>query len=91
VSNNGLISFDSPIPDYTGELFPLGQEVIAPFYADIDTRSTGEVFYRWESPEQSHDMNIWIGNLKVKQTASLVISQTEAKYPGIVIITYIAS
>ena len=47
VSTNGLVSFDGPLPEYTGELFPLGREVIAPFYADVDIRTSGDVFYRY--------------------------------------------
>lgn len=47
ISTNGLVSFDGELKEYTGELFPLGREVIAPFYADVDIRTTGEVFFRY--------------------------------------------
>ncbi|KAF6039100.1 Ndg [Bugula neritina] len=52
ISTNGLISFDGPLKEYAGELFPLGREVVAPFYADIDTTSSGDVFYR-ETKEEA--------------------------------------
>jgi hypothetical protein len=46
VDNNGLISFDSGISQYT----PVGMSAasfpaIAPYWADVDTRGTGQVWY----------------------------------------------
>ena len=45
---NGAISFTSPISQYTPDPFPLttNQEIIAPFWADVDTRGTGQISYR---------------------------------------------
>ena len=49
VSNNGLISFNSslPSPNHTPQTFPLANNpVVAPFWADVDTRGTGKVWIR---------------------------------------------
>lgn len=47
VNNNGDISFDGAVPIYTPQEFPLDDfPLIAPFWADVDTRGTGEVWYR---------------------------------------------
>jgi uncharacterized protein (TIGR03437 family) len=41
VNNNGNVTLDSPLDTYTANpLQDLGQEIIAPFWADVDTRGT---------------------------------------------------
>lgn len=45
VNNNGNISFDSPIGTYTPDAFPIAsQPMIAPYWGDVDTRGTGNVW-----------------------------------------------
>ncbi len=45
VNNNGNITFGGPVGSYTPNAFPVsGQPMIAPFWADVDTRGTGAVF-----------------------------------------------
>ena len=48
VNNNGVISFTRAVSDFTPEPFPLGNglQLIAPFWGDVDTTGTGEVWYR---------------------------------------------
>lgn len=42
VNNNGNITFDAALPTYTPfGLTGVSREIIAPFFADVDTRSTG--------------------------------------------------
>ena len=42
VNNNGNVTFDNSLWEYTpGSLASLGVEVIAPFWADVDTRGAG--------------------------------------------------
>lgn len=42
VNNNGNITFDAALPDYTPfGLKGVAREIIAPFFADVDTRSAG--------------------------------------------------
>jgi len=47
VNNNGDISFDAPVSSFTPSSFPVaGFPLIAPYWADVDTRGTGEVYFR---------------------------------------------
>ncbi len=50
VNNNGAISFTAGVTQHTPDPFPLNGalslELIAPFWADVDTRRTGTVWYR---------------------------------------------
>ncbi|XP_065911625.1 protein mesh-like isoform X3 [Dysidea avara] len=48
VSTNGAISFTRSISTYTPDQFPLNdsKEIIAPFWADVDTTGTGGISYR---------------------------------------------
>jgi len=47
VNTNGLLSFGTNINTYRADLvLPLGLPVIAPFLADVDTRMSGDVYYR---------------------------------------------
>ena len=50
MNNNGIISFNAPVGAYTPEPFPLeSTPLIAPYWADVDTRGTGIVRYRQTS------------------------------------------
>ena len=42
------ISLGSPITSYSSSPLPLSntQQVIAPYWADVDARGTGKIFYR---------------------------------------------
>ena len=48
MNNNGDISFTRSVPEYTPEAFPLSEslQIIAPYWADVDTRGVGSVWYR---------------------------------------------
>jgi len=48
VSTNGAISFTRPISTYNSNQFPLrdNKEIIAPFWADVDTTGIGGISYR---------------------------------------------
>ena len=48
VNNNGLLSFDAEVSQYTPQSFPLGdgRMIIAPYWGDVDTRGVGTVWYR---------------------------------------------
>ncbi|NWH38575.1 TECTA protein, partial [Chloropsis hardwickii] len=47
VNNNGVISFDEPVRQYTPDPFPLadGHPFVAPFWADVDNVLGGDIFY----------------------------------------------
>ncbi|XP_010569784.1 PREDICTED: IgGFc-binding protein-like [Haliaeetus leucocephalus] len=48
VNNNGVISFDTRVNQYTPDPFPLadGRTFVAPYWADVDNVRGGDVFYR---------------------------------------------
>ncbi len=50
INNNGNVSFDDPYSSYTPWGFPIsGSPMLAPFFADVDTRGMGQVWYKLES------------------------------------------
>ncbi len=50
INNNGNVSFGGPYWQYTPSGFPLsGFPMLAPFWADVDTRSCGNVWYKIET------------------------------------------
>ena len=53
VNENGLISFLTEISTFYNVQFPMDYPVIAPFYADIDTRGIGQVY--WRASQQMED------------------------------------
>ena len=60
MNNNGLLSFDQAVRSFTSQPFPLttGRNLIAPFWADVDTRNGGSVFYRDASAESAVVMRV---------------------------------
>ena len=46
VNTNGVISFDSSFTSTSVYPFPRTDKIIAPYWADLDTRGTGHIFYR---------------------------------------------
>lgn len=48
VNTNGALSFTTQISQYTPNPFPTiaNHEIIAAFWADVDTTGTGSIFYR---------------------------------------------
>jgi hypothetical protein len=52
INNNGNVSFDAPLSTYSSYGFPVsGIPCLAPFWADVDTRSTGggSVWYKMDA------------------------------------------
>ena len=47
INTNGAISFQTAVSQYTPDPFPLNgsRALIAPFWADVDTTGTGDVWY----------------------------------------------
>nr|XP_032600640.1 alpha-tectorin-like [Taeniopygia guttata] len=50
VNNNSVVSFGTMVPEFTPQPFPLPghRPFVAPYWADVDTRLGGNVFY-WQS------------------------------------------
>jgi len=40
INNNGNLTFNGPLSSFTSTGFPIGTPMIAPFWADVDTRNT---------------------------------------------------
>ena len=55
VNENGLVSFLTEISTFYSVQFPMEYPVIAPFYADIDTRGVGQVY--WRASDQAEDID----------------------------------
>jgi len=47
-NNNGLLSFDGPVSSFTPSAFPGNIRMLAPYFADVDTRASasGKLHYR---------------------------------------------
>lgn len=46
VNSNGLVSFNNEMPSFFNVPFPLDYPALAAFYANIDLRGSGQVYYR---------------------------------------------
>ena len=48
MNTNGIISLDSPFTSPSPRLLPLSgiEQIIAPYWGDVDTRGTGQILYR---------------------------------------------
>lgn len=46
MSEDGVISLNASVPPLTFEPFPLNEALIAPYWADADTRTGGYISYR---------------------------------------------
>lgn len=48
MNNNGVISFLKEVSQFTPAAFPIAKDrcVVAAFWADVDNRRAGDVFYR---------------------------------------------
>ena len=50
MNTNGLLSFGAPVNSSPTEPFPLaGPSLVAPFWSDVDTSGTGEIFFRQDN------------------------------------------
>ena len=55
VNIDGVLSFGDPFRHFSPELFPLSNHeddvLIAPFWDDIETRDTGDIYFRFSEEE----------------------------------------
>ena len=48
-----MVSFDAAVPQFTPDSFPIaGLALFSPYWADVDIRGTGQIYYR-ESSDQN--------------------------------------
>lgn len=63
VNNNGNITFDGPLSTYTpfGLTTNVGTPIIAPFFADVDTRGTGSNVVHYGASQDGHTFCVnWV-------------------------------
>ncbi|XP_067316857.1 alpha-tectorin-like [Anolis sagrei] len=48
VNNNGVVSFDEPVSEYTPKAIPLtdGEAFVAPYWGDVNNKLGGDIWYR---------------------------------------------
>lgn len=46
MNSNGLVSFNNEMPTFYNVPFPLDYPALAAFYANVDLRGSGQVYYR---------------------------------------------
>ncbi|CAN2391630.1 Nidogen-like [Pristimantis euphronides] len=89
VNNNGVISFNTAVSQYTPDAFPLtnGETFVTPFWGDVDNDLGGDVYYR-ESTEPelmqkiTEDMKKHLPNLHYESTWAFVATWHEVAYYG---------
>lgn len=93
VNNNGNVTFDQPLATYTPfGLSGTGAQIIAPFFADVDTRASNTVAYGWGNTtykgHRAFCVN-WIDvgyfanrNDKLNSFQLLLVQREETGHPG---------
>ncbi|KAL7981166.1 hypothetical protein Chor_005400, partial [Crotalus horridus] len=89
VNNNGVVSFGNSVSQFTPDPFPLmdGRAFVAPFWADVDNRITGEVYYR-QSQDQgllrrvTADINAYFPHEKFTATWAFVATWDQVAFYG---------
>jgi hypothetical protein len=86
INTNGNLTFTGPLGVYTPDGFPIGTPMVAPFWADVDTRSCGgAIHYKLES---DHMIVTWdaVGfyqvNCSLVNTFQVIISDGNASILG---------
>ncbi|KAM8985778.1 sushi, nidogen and EGF-like domain-containing protein 1 [Ara ararauna] len=89
VNNNGVISFDTRVNQYTPDPFPLadGRPFVAPYWADVDNVLGGDVFYRQTTDPAllaliTSDINQYFPTIPYTATWALVATWDHVAYYG---------
>ncbi|XP_069057130.1 alpha-tectorin-like isoform X1 [Pleurodeles waltl] len=88
VNNNGVVSFGAPCPQYTPDAFPIqGFVFVAPFWADVDVRNGGKVYYRESTTpgllqRVSNDINSYFPNINFQATWTFIVTWDKVSYFG---------
>ncbi|NWU17027.1 TECTA protein, partial [Cephalopterus ornatus] len=89
VNNNGVISFDKPVRQYTPDPFPLadGHSFVAPYWADVDNVLGGDIFYRQTTNtallgDISQDINQYFPKTPFTATWAFVATWDHVAYYG---------
>lgn len=89
VNNNGVISFNEPVREYTPNPFPLadGSPFVAPYWADVDNVLGGDIFYRQTSDPAllksiSQDISQYFPKSPFTASWALVVTWDHVAYYG---------
>ncbi|NXW66419.1 TECTA protein, partial [Eurystomus gularis] len=89
VNNNGVISFDTRVSQYTPDPFPLadGRPFVAPFWADVNNVKGGDVFYRQTTEPAlleriTEDINRYFPTIPFRATWAFVATWDHVAYYG---------
>ncbi|XP_077113493.1 alpha-tectorin-like [Ranitomeya variabilis] len=89
VNNNGVISFNMAVSQYTPDAFPLsnGETFVTPFWGDVDNDLGGTVYYRESTDPDllqkiSEDMKKHLPELHYKATWAFVATWDKVAYYG---------
>ncbi|NWR95963.1 TECTA protein, partial [Furnarius figulus] len=89
VNNNGVISFDDPVRQYTADPFPLvdGRTFVAPYWADVDNVLGGDIFYRQTTDPElladiSQNINQYFPEISFTATWAFVATWDHVAYYG---------
>ncbi|XP_040977901.1 IgGFc-binding protein-like [Aquila chrysaetos chrysaetos] len=89
VNNNGVISFDTRVNQYTPDPFPLadGRTFVAPYWGDVDNVRGGDVFYRETTDPTllarvTKDINQYFPKIRYAATWAFVATWDHVAYYG---------
>ncbi|XP_053547103.1 sushi, nidogen and EGF-like domain-containing protein 1 [Bombina bombina] len=88
VNNNGVISFSTPVSQYTPDAFPLKNGTfVTPFWGDVDNDLAGLVYFRESTDSNlmeriSKDMDKHLPNLHYLSTWAFVATWDKVAYYG---------
>ena len=86
INNNGNISFDTPYSQFTAVSFPTDVfQMIAPFWADVDTRERGDVWYYMDANNLIvtwDRVSYYFSNTDKANTFQLVIARDPDDFSG---------
>ncbi|KAM5132512.1 alpha-tectorin-like [Mantella aurantiaca] len=92
VCNNGVISFNAKVSQFTPDAFPLpgGQSLITPFWGDVDNELGGTVYYR-ETQDTTvlqritNDMSRHLPKLHYKAKWAYIVTWYDVSFHGAVV------
>ncbi|NWH68368.1 TECTA protein, partial [Geococcyx californianus] len=89
VNNNGVISFDTRVSQYTPDPFPLadGRPFVAPYWADVNNVLGGDIFYREVTDPTllqriTENINQYFPSISFKATWAFVATWDHVAYYG---------
>jgi hypothetical protein len=88
INTNGNLTFTGPVAAFTASGFPIGTAMVAPFWADVDTRNTncGQIWYKLEATRLMvlwEEVGFYFQNCTLVNTFQVVIGTNNDPVIGI--------